>query len=130
MHVVGEYANEKKALAENLRIARKRLHITQTEVALRIGSEKSAVSRYENGTQEPGLDMLRRLADALETTVEDLLRVEAADGSLLQTEKGKRESEMIRLIRALSPEQQDVAWVSIKAMLEGMGRTSLPSEAV
>ena len=45
--------------------ARKREKITQQELAQRIGSNKSYISRVENGSVEPGAGMFLRILGAL-----------------------------------------------------------------
>ena len=45
--------------------ARKREKITQQELAQRIGSNKSYISRVENGSVEPGARMFLRILGAL-----------------------------------------------------------------
>ena len=44
--------------------------LTQAELAERMGTRQSAVSRLENGTSNPTLDMLVRLAKALSVSFE------------------------------------------------------------
>jgi DNA-binding XRE family transcriptional regulator len=45
--------------------ARKNEKITQTELAKRIGAEKSYISKIENGLIEPGIGTFYRIIDAL-----------------------------------------------------------------
>lgn len=45
--------------------ARKQEHITQDELAQRLGTSKSYVSRIENGQIEPGVNTFLRMIDAL-----------------------------------------------------------------
>lgn len=46
--------------------------LTQAELAERIGTKQSAISRLEGGDAEPSFDMLRRLAAALNVSFEIL----------------------------------------------------------
>lgn len=48
--------------------ARKQEKITQSELAKRIGSTKSYISRIENGTVEPGAGLFLRIISALGLT--------------------------------------------------------------
>lgn len=52
-------------LAERVRQARKRMNITQAELAKRIGSTQPAIARLEAGGSTPSFDTLRRIAVAL-----------------------------------------------------------------
>jgi transcriptional regulator with XRE-family HTH domain len=48
-------------------------HLTQFEVAERAEMDRSSISKIEHGLRDPRLDTLLRLADALETTLGELL---------------------------------------------------------
>lgn len=50
--------------------ARKEEHLTQSELATRIGSTKSYISRIEKGMVEPGASLFFRIIDALGLRVE------------------------------------------------------------
>ena len=50
--------------------ARNDLHITQEELARRIGTTKSNISRLESGNYNPSLDMLTKIARALGKNLE------------------------------------------------------------
>lgn len=45
--------------------ARKEQNMTQEELAKRIGTQKSNISRLESGNYNPSLDMLIKIAEAL-----------------------------------------------------------------
>lgn len=45
--------------------ARKEQNITQAELAKRVGTQKSNISRLESGNYNPSLDFLIKIADAL-----------------------------------------------------------------
>ena len=47
--------------------------LNQEELAKRAELQATAVSHFETGTRKPSFDNLRRLADALETTVDYLM---------------------------------------------------------
>lgn len=53
-------------LGTNLREARKRLGLTQEQVAHRSGVHATEVSRIEAGKRDPQISTVRRLAKALE----------------------------------------------------------------
>lgn len=54
------------ALGTNLREARKRLDLTQEEVARRSGVHSTEISRIEGGKRDPKVSTLERLAKAVE----------------------------------------------------------------
>lgn len=62
------------ALGKNLRAARKRLELTQEEVAHRSGLEPAEISRIEGGKRDPRVSTLEKLAKALEVDPGQLLK--------------------------------------------------------
>ena len=56
-----------------LRSTRKKLDLSQGELAKRAGLQPSAVSHFETGSRKPSFDNLRRLADALKVSTDYLL---------------------------------------------------------
>lgn len=64
---MGEYFNE------NLKEARERRGMTQKEVADIIGVAKSTYSLYESGNREPNDQTIKKIADTLNVSADDLL---------------------------------------------------------
>lgn len=72
----GRYAgmvDYRMVLAENLKAARKALGLSQEELALEAGVDRTYVSGMERGTRNPSLAMIARLAERLQTTPAALL---------------------------------------------------------
>ena len=69
-----DYSERYRAIGSNIHMVRVAAGISQTELDNRVGSNKSAISRYENGLQKPSLDTLMRVADALGVDVVDFLK--------------------------------------------------------
>lgn len=61
-------------IGESIRHHRKRLNLTQAELADRVGVTAQAVSKWENDTGLPDITMAVPLARALGTTTDELLR--------------------------------------------------------
>lgn len=57
---------------KNLRAARKKLDLTQEEVAQRSGVEQGEVSRIERGIRDPQISTVEKLAAAVEVPVSRL----------------------------------------------------------
>lgn len=68
-----DYSEKYRAIGSNIRMVRETTGISQTELANRVGTNKSAISRYENGTQIPSLNTLMRVADAMSVDLVDLI---------------------------------------------------------
>lgn len=58
---------------ENLRTARERKGFSQKEMAERIGVAKSTYSLYESGNREPNVQTIKKIADALNVSADELL---------------------------------------------------------
>lgn len=63
-----------KKLGENLKKIRTEKNITQTELAEKLGVDKSFVSNLENGKTNPTLSTITNLAQALEVSPNELLK--------------------------------------------------------
>lgn len=62
-----------KAFAAALREIRKRMGLTQEDLARLVGVERSTVTKWESGQNEPPLPMLAKLADVLGVPADELL---------------------------------------------------------
>lgn len=59
-----------------LREIRKAARLTQLDIAEKLNTTAVTISRYENGKREPSLSRAKELADALNCTVDELLKKE------------------------------------------------------
>lgn len=60
----------KMSFAENFRVARKELKLTQYEVAKPVGVERSAVTHYKNVVFLPHAGNLQKICKSLQITIE------------------------------------------------------------
>lgn len=63
----------RKRLGERIKALREQQGLSQRKLALMIGSNQTHIWQIENGNVNVGLDLLCRLADALEVNVRDLI---------------------------------------------------------
>ena len=63
----------RKQLGARIKTLREQQGLSQRKLALMIGSNQTHIWQIENGTVNVGLDLLCRLADALEVNVRDLV---------------------------------------------------------
>ncbi len=61
---------------ENLRAARERKGLSQKELAENIGVAKSTYSLYESGNREPNVQTIKKIADLLNVSADELLGLE------------------------------------------------------
>lgn len=57
----------------NLLEYRRKNDISQSVLAKKIGVTTAAISQYENGRREPNIEILKKMAKALECTVDELI---------------------------------------------------------
>lgn len=62
-----------EAMGQRILHLRGQRNLSQAELALRIGSTRAQISKYERGTYEPRAEMIGRLAAALGTTTDFLI---------------------------------------------------------
>lgn len=60
-------------MGARIKMLREQQGLSQRKLALMIGSNQTHIWQIENGTVNVGLDILCRLADALEVNVRDLI---------------------------------------------------------
>ncbi|MGN8875284.1 helix-turn-helix domain-containing protein [Pseudoflavonifractor sp. HCP28S3_F10] len=63
-------------IGEKIRFIRLEKGMTQKQVAERCGMADSAIRKYESGTQTPKIETLRRIAEALDVSIYELLSKE------------------------------------------------------
>lgn len=62
-----------KIFCENLKNARKESELTQKQVAGLLGVVESCYANWEQGRTEPNIEMLRRLCNIFDISVDELL---------------------------------------------------------
>ena len=82
----------KLAIGENIRNFRKKNDLTQEALADRLGVTYQSISRWENGTTYPDLELIPAIAEVLSVTVDELL-------GMPQLEKEKRAVEAFDELR-------------------------------
>ena len=82
----------KLAIGENIRNFRKKNDLTQEALADRLGVTYQSISRWENGTTYPDLELIPAIAEVLAVTVDELL-------GMPQLEKEKRAVEAFDKLR-------------------------------
>ena len=65
-----------KAFLKGLKIIRKEKKLNQQKVAIDLNISREALSHYENGKREPSLDMLIKLSDYFNVSIDFLIKGE------------------------------------------------------
>mgnify|MGYP001564022493 CR=1 FL=1 len=81
-----EIVNDKNAvhLAENLRVLRKRMNWSQEEMADKVGLNRGNIASYENGSAEPRICNLLKVAHLFGISVFDLTHTSLRDENAIQ----------------------------------------------
>ena len=58
---------------KGLKIVRKERNLNQLKVAMDLNISREALSHYENGKREPGLDMLNKLSEYFNVSIDFLI---------------------------------------------------------
>jgi len=66
-------ASPSEALGHRIHLLRRKRKWSQGDLAARVGATAPQISKYECGGSEPRLDLLARIADALESTTDFLI---------------------------------------------------------
>ena len=85
------------ALGERIRQLRKEHGWSQAQLGNQVGTDSQRISRYENGRITPSVDALVRLADALEVSVDYLVRDSAPRRPLNGPELGALSERLVDL---------------------------------
>jgi transcriptional regulator with XRE-family HTH domain len=104
------------SLAENIKKIRKKKGWSQKELGEMIGSHLSHINRIETGKQNPSLEVLIKLADALEVSIDGLVRGSEEDFKEIRIED-KNMAERIKLLNTMEPEDRKAVIRVIDAML-------------
>lgn len=73
---MGEYFNE------NLKLAREQKGLSQKDVSEKIGVAKSTYSLYESGKREPNVQTIKKIADILDVSADELLGIDTEPTTL------------------------------------------------
>ncbi|WP_231088106.1 helix-turn-helix transcriptional regulator [Streptococcus gallolyticus] len=60
---------------ENLKRLRQMNHLTQEQLALKVGVSREVVTKWENGKMNPSLKSVVKLAEFFKVSVDDLLGI-------------------------------------------------------
>ena len=93
--------------AKNLKRFRKSKKLTQTELGKMLNYGSTAIANYESGRNEPSFDILIRLSDILEVSLDDLLGT---------SPKNKEEQTILISFETLSDEKKKIVSELIKSL--------------
>lgn len=63
------------SFSENLRTIRHNAGISQEELSVKLNIARSSISKYENGTQQPSIEVLQAICKYLKVSADELLEI-------------------------------------------------------
>ena len=103
-------------LADNIKKLRKKKGLTQADLAEKIGSHTSHINRIETGKYKPSLDVLMKIADVLEVSLDNLVKgIEDGFKEVKIEDKGL--AQRVRLIDSLDSDDKKALIRVIDSML-------------
>ena len=63
-----------KKFCQNLKMMRRECGLTQRQVAMRLGVVESCYANWEQGRTEPNIDMIRKLGEIFQVTLDELIK--------------------------------------------------------
>ena len=104
------------SLSNNLKSLRKKKRWSQTQLAEQIGSHLSHVNRIETGKYNPSLDVIQKLANVFDVTIDYLISDTDEDFKEVRIED-KELMERVKLIDSLDAEDRAALIRGIDSML-------------
>ncbi len=117
------------ALHDNIKRLRKQKGWSQTELAEKIGSHLSHVNRIETGKYKPSVDVLVKIADVFDASLDALVLDNDVDLKEVTVED-KDLAQRVKLIESLEPEDRHALFRVIGSMLTKQKILTLVSEAI
>lgn len=112
-------------MVANLKKLRHKKGISQQMLADAIGTSQQSINKYENHKIEPNIEMLIKIADYFETSVDYLTGhtdIDRVIENVKRYDLGAAESELIDNYRKLSPKQRESIESIIDNYLELLSR--------
>ena len=78
---------------ENLKLAREQKGLSQKDVAEKVGVAKSTYSLYESGNREPNVQTIKKLANVLDVSADELLGIDTEPTTLAAHYEGDEYTE-------------------------------------
>ena len=84
-------------VGKNIKKAREKKELSQEQLAERLSVTRQAVSNWDRGKTEPDIEMLQRLSEVLEVSVEELIYGETAQKGMLRNLSSKTRNISIKI---------------------------------
>ncbi|WP_016761472.1 MULTISPECIES: helix-turn-helix domain-containing protein [Leptospira] len=108
--------SKEDALAKNLKIYRKKKNWSQSELAKNAGTTLTHINRLETGKSNPSIEIVQKIALALEVSIDDLVSEKDANHKEVKFED-QAFYEKIKLLDTFSEEERSAVNIVIDSIL-------------
>jgi transcriptional regulator with XRE-family HTH domain len=102
-------------LNENMRQLRKQLKLTQDQFAAKLEIKRSLLGAYEEGRAEPKLELLQKIANVFNVSVDDLIGKDLQDASASSSASSFSKSKEILVVTSDLQGRDNIELVPLKA---------------
>ena len=107
---------------ERIKYLREKQNMSQQELALRVGyKDKSAVSKVERGDRDINQTMVKKYAEALNTTPAYLMGWEEKENPPAEPQLTEGEEKLLKLIRLMPEEMKKQYTELLESTLKALG---------
>ena len=87
--------DNKKTIAENIKLFRKQKLLTQSDIAEIIEKDRSTIAKYENGQAEPPFSVLRILSKLFDVTIDELCGIAPASALSVRSDDSEQDNDLL-----------------------------------
>ncbi len=99
-----------------MRESRKKIGLTQIELAELLGTSQKVITNYERNLRKPSVDKLPEIAKVLKIELDELLGVTKRDEEAPRVAHNTREKQMLEAFQKLKPADQRAILKQTKAL--------------
>ena len=108
-------------IGKRIRLYRKMKHITQEELAKKVGVAAPTITRYETGDRQPSIRQIRKIASALDVSIDELIGMGQVEQEAPKEQKEETNLAKKEVMELLEQIEDEKALTRIKHMIIGMG---------
>ena len=106
-------------IGENIRLLRKEKGLSQEQLALRADINASYMGQVERGEKNPTIDVLSKIAAALQTPLEEVVNIHDAKNSAGAEAEESRYAEKIAVqLQGLNVKEQEAVYKFVKQLVQ------------
>ncbi|MFD0588369.1 helix-turn-helix domain-containing protein [Paenibacillus sp. GCM10027627] len=107
-----------RLIGENIRALRKSKGLSQEQLALRADINASYMGQVERGEKNPTIDVLSKIAAALQTPLEKIVNVQGETSSVGAEEAARYADKIASQMTGLSIKEQEAVYKFVKQLVQ------------